>query len=231
MNGLFAALAIWLAGGLGALLAGSSPAWATRVGAGSAVLGSLAGLYAVITSLMAGATPVLAHAWSVPFGAFSVGLDGLSAFFLLPTLALIGLAAVYGGEYLLSYGNRRNLGVPWLLYDWMAAGMVLVLIAKNALLFLMGWEVMTLGAVFLVSFDDAKKSVRAAGWIYLTASHIATAFLLVFFLCLGRDAATLDFADLVQPSRPPVLAGALFLCAAVGFGTKAGLIPFHVWLP
>lgn len=231
MNWLLAAIGIWLIGGVGAALAGSSPKWATRLGVSSAVLGSVAGMAPVLSVLIGGASSQLLLPWSVPSGSLALGLDGLSAFFLMPTLILTGLAAVYGGEYLLSYRTSKNLGIPWFLYTWMTAGMVLVFLARNAVLFLAGWEVMTLSAAFLVTFDDEKNSVRSAGWIYLVASQIATAFLLVFFIVLGRESSSLDFAWFTNGSRSAFLSGFLFLCALIGFGTKAGIMPFHVWLP
>lgn len=230
MSWILAAIGIWLTGGMGAILAASSPKWATRFGVSSAVLGSVIGIAPVLSVLTGHPSSQLLLPWNVPAGALALDMDGLSAFFLLPTLILTGLAAVYGGEYLLSYRNSKNLGMPWCLYNWMTAGMVLVFLARNAVLFLVGWEVMTLSAVFLVTFDDEKGNVRSAGWLYLVASHIATAFLLVFFIVLGRD-SSLDFAGFPNSTRPVFLSSLLFLCALIGFGTKAGIMPFHIWLP
>jgi len=88
---------------------------------------------------------------------------------------------------------------------------------------------MALASYFLVVFEDEKESVRHAGWTYLVASHLGTAFLLLFFVLLGREGGSMEFgAALALPSP---LASAAFLLALVGFGTKAGFIPFHVWLP
>lgn len=231
MNWILAALTLWLTGGATALLSGSSSRWATRIGMTSAVSGAAAALVPALSVLLGGSSLDLYRPWSVPFGSFALGLDGLSAFFLVPALVLTSLGAIYGGEYLLSYRHARNLGVPWFLYNWMTAGIVMVFLSRNAILFLIGWEVMTLSAAFLVSFDDEKASVRAAGWIYLVATHIATAFLLVFFVVLGRESSSLDFAAFMNHPRTSFLSGLLFLLAVVSFGTKAGIMPFHVWLP
>ena len=106
--------------------------------------------------------------------------------------------------------------------------MVLVVVARNGVLFLMAWEVMALASFFLVTFEDETDSVREAGWTYLVATHLGTAFLLAFFLLLGRGSGSLDFDRL---GAAPAEASLLFLLAVVGFGTKAGFMPFHVWLP
>ncbi len=105
--------------------------------------------------------------------------------------------------------------------------MTLVVIARNGILFLMAWEVMALASFFLVTFEDEQASVRQAGWIYLVATHIGTAFLLALFILLGRERGSLDFDQFTVSAGP----GLLFLLAVIGFGTKAGFMPLHVWLP
>src|SRR5439155_6887018 len=52
------------------------------------------------------------------------------------------------------------------------------------------------------------------------------------FLLLGGQAGSLEFGALrALPPLSPVLAGLVFVAALIGFGTKAGFVPFHVWLP
>ena len=107
--------------------------------------------------------------------------------------------------------------------------MVMVVLARNVLLFLVAWEVMSLSSFFLVAFENEKSEVREASWTYLIATHLGTAFLLAMFLLLGRTAQALDFSQL--GGLTPELAGLCFVFAVIGFGTKAGIMPFHVWLP
>jgi hydrogenase-4 component B len=171
-------------------------------------------------------------AWQVPFGSFFVQLDALAAFFLLPILGLAAVAALYGGKYLMAYRSRKNLGAAWFFFNLLVASMVMVTLAQNGILFLLAWEIMSLASYFLVTFEDEKESVRQAGWTYLVATHLGTAFLLVLFLVLGRQAGSLDFERFLtaSPAISPV-AGVAFLLALIGFGTKAGFMPLHVWLP
>ena len=89
---------------------------------------------------------------------------------------------------------------------------------------------MSLTSYFLVTFDDEKEEVREAGLTYLVATHLGTAFLLAFFVLLAGSAGSLDFAAIASAPNP-ASADALFLLAVVGFGTKAGFMPLHVWLP
>ena len=99
------------------------------------------------------------------------------------------LAAVYGSEYLRAYQGRKNLGFSWFFFNLLVAGMVLVVVARNAVLFLVAWEVMSLASFFLVTFENEKAEVREAGWTYLVATHLGTAFLLVDVRAAGRASA------------------------------------------
>lgn len=164
--------------------------------------------------------------WHVPLGSFRLGLDPLSAMFVLPIAVVCGLAAIYGGSYLRHSSGHKNLGAAWCFYVFLTASMVLVVTARNAMLFLFAWEAMTLASFFLVMFDDEQEPVQRAGWTYLVASHLGAAFLFAMFVLLGRK-GSFDFNQLATTGNADVL----FLLAVVGFGTKAGLMPLHVWLP
>ncbi len=183
----------------------------------------------VIRALTGSVLPSLQIAWNMPGGSLSFGLDGLSAFFCLPILLVSPLAALYGCQYLAH--EKKPLGPVSFFYNVLTASMLLLLSARNGLLFLVIWEVMAISSFFLVIFDDEHAHVRQAGWTYLVASHIGTGALLVLFALLGRQANSLDFDLMAKAVLSPTMAGILFVLAVIGFGTKAGFIPLHVWLP
>jgi formate hydrogenlyase subunit 3/multisubunit Na+/H+ antiporter MnhD subunit len=218
-----------LAGGLGALFCGRRSRLAGFFGAGGALLGAGTGLATALPALLGRTPPLLRLDWGLPMGSFSLALDPLSAFFAVPVLGLCALAALYGTEYMESYSSRRALGPSWFSFNLLMASMLVLTAARDSVLFLIAWEVMTLASFFLVVFEDEKESVRQAGWTYLVAAHLGTACLFLFFMLLGREAGSTDLS--VAPAFPPRLAGAAFLLALVGFGTKAGFMPMHVWLP
>src|SRR5439155_746190 len=121
---------------------------------------------------------------------------------------------------------------PWLFFNAFVAGMVMVLVARTVLVFLVAWEVMSIAAFCLVTFEHEQADVRQAGWIYLIATHLGVIFLFIVFLCLGRHAGSLEFdAFRSMPALGAGWAGLIFVLAVVGFGAKAGFVPFHVWLP
>jgi len=174
--------------------------------------------------------------WSVPLASFSLEIDALSAFFLVAIFGLSALAAAYGGGAWRAGPGRRG-AAAWLAFNLLVASMALVVAARNGILFLFAWEMMTLASWFLVTLHHDRDEARRAGRIYLIAAHIGTAFLLVFFLGLAGVAPTLDFGLSGAPAASTPAAGAflgpsaLFLLAVVGFGTKAGFMPLHMWLP
>jgi formate hydrogenlyase subunit 3/multisubunit Na+/H+ antiporter MnhD subunit len=128
---------------------------------------------------------------------------------------------------MLAYRDEKALGVSWFFFNLLVASMALVVVARNGILFLVAWELMALASFFLVTMQDDEERVRDAGRTYLVASHLGTAFLLVLFIMLAGGTDSLDFDRFAAGSH----AGLLFILAAIGFGTKAGFVPLHVWLP
>ncbi len=229
MTLLLLSLLLPVVGGLLAPFAGRNTRRAGVLGAGACIAGSTAGVLAA-AGVLFGAGPIaLSLPWAVPLGAFTLQADGLSAVFLLPAYVLFAAAALYGARYLEAWTGERRAAWSWLFFDLLMAAIVLVLSARNGVLFLVAWEVMSLTSYFLVVFEDERAEVRRAGWTYLVATHIGTAFLLVLFLLLGHGGAPDFRAPYVAAGG--VSSGAMFLLGLVGFGTKAGLVPAHIWLP
>ena len=232
MTWLLFAMALLLLGAMAVLLLGRPDRNVSWLGAGSVVIASVLGCVPVIHVLSGGSVEPVRVPWSVPFGEFFLELDPLTAWFLFPTLLVSALSAIYGVGYLRSWQGRRSLGPVWFFYCLLVLGMMLVLLARNAVLFLIAWELMALASFFLVTFEHERESVREAGWIYFVATHLGTAFLLVFFLLTARETGSMDFTVWAEKGiQTRGLADILFLLAIVGFGTKAGFMPFHVWLP
>ncbi len=229
---LLVSVAVITAGGIAALAVSRRPRWASAVGAAAVVAGCIAGLIPAARVLLGAPTEAIHRSWAVPYGSFHIELDALSAFFLVPILALCALAAVYGIEYLRAYQDRKSLGASWFFFNLLVASMILVTTARNAVLFLVAWEVMSLASFFLVTFEHEDERVSRAGWTYLVATHLGTTFLLAMFVLLGGASGSMEFASFGAIGQSaPTSVSLLFILAIIGFGTKAGFIPFHVWLP
>ncbi len=232
MNLLVFALIILLASGAIALVANRRPHLATAVGTAGTVLACTLGMVPVGQTLLGHHWTSLRLPWQEPTQDLILGLDPLSAFFLAPVLVLGALAALYGRTYLLAYRERKALGSATCSFSVLMAAMMTVVLARSTVLFLVAWEAMTLSSYLLVTFEHEEGEVRRAGLVYMVAAHVGEACLLAMFLLLDHRAGGLGFEAFAAMPLPSVgFSAIIFVLAAVGFGIKAGFLPFHVWLP
>lgn len=154
-------------------------------------------------------------------------LDAISAFFLL-LLAVVGASgAFYSRTYWPQKKHPRSARQSRLWWSLMLACMALVLTQSNGLHFLFAWESFALSAYFLITLERGNPKVRAAGWLYLVASHAGTLALFGFFTSLAAQTGSWELGPMTsQTSLAP-----LFWVALLGFGIKAGVFPLHIWLP
>lgn len=193
------------------------------------ILGSLLGLLPAVQVLIGGVS--LGGAWvsEIPGLTLSFGIDALSAFFLIAILFISLLTAIYSWDYL---KDQPAVAKYFRFFPLLVGAMAAVVTVRDGFLFLICWEIMSLASFFLVTAEHEAHKVRNAGWIYLIATHLATGFLFIFFILLFKKSGSFEFDSFVHLNAMPAsLAGLLFLMAVIGFGTKAGLFPFHVWLP
>ena len=109
--------------------------------------------------------------------------------------------------------------------------MALLIVARNSLLFLVGWEIMALAAFFLVTTEDHDREVRAAGWVYLACTHTATLCLFALFALLRSAIGSFSLTSIPAEAITGSFETAVFTLAVLGFGMKAGVVPLHLWLP
>jgi hydrogenase-4 component B len=223
------ALVLLIAAGVGTAIAPPGSRAAAHLNAACVVGAAVACSVRAGSVLVSGAPLALSLPWPVPGGALAIGLDPLSAFFVLPVAALSALTACFGVEYLA--GAPRPIRVSWPAFDALCAGMLLVLLARNAVLFVVAWEVMSLAAWTLIASDPQSDEGRRAGWIYLVAAHVGSAAILLLFAVLAHASGGAATFDAIESARVVLPSSWLLLLGLVGFGVKAGVIPFHVWLP
>ncbi len=189
------------------------------------------GVPASLLALLRGERSALRFPWSLPVGELHFGLDPLSAFFLVCIFTVAGLAAAYGAQYLQGYVGRRRLAPALTFFPLLVGAMAGVVLARDGILLIVAWEIMSVASFFLVTYEHDRADVRRAGILYLMASQLGAVCLLALFVLLGRGAGSFDFDRLGAAAAVPGLANAAFLIALAGFGTKAGFWPLHVWLP
>ncbi len=193
------------------------------------VVGCVIGMSGVVHCYSHG--PVEPLRWASPIAGFdfTVAIDGLSAFFLVPVLLVCGLASIYGLQYWPQAENQSNGRRVSFFLGLITAGMTTLIVAGDGLLFLFGWETMAVSAYFLVGAEDHLAETRKAAWLYIAASHLAT--LCVFGVFAILYSITGSFGYAVLPDSASAAARWLAVLALLGFGTKAGFMPLHVWLP
>jgi len=190
----------------------------------------IAGVSAAVLAFVAPSPEGISQRWAVPGGALQVRVDGLSAMFLGQIFFISILGAIYGLGYWPQAAHRENGRKLRLFYGLLTAGIGLLIIAGNSVLFLVGWEVMALAAFLTVTTEDEKPEVRQAGYLYLCTTRAGTLCLFALFALLFGATGRMDFDTHGVDARGPV-GTAIFLLALSGFGLKAGLMPLHIWLP
>ena len=228
---LLLAIALIALSGIPGLVLGRNTMLGQWVATLLVVLGSALGLVSVGLFWATEESQSVVLPWALPGAEFDVAIDGLSAIFLVPILLISPLGNVYGIGYWKQTEHPKNGRKLRLFYGILTAGMALVVVARNGILFLFAWEIMALSAFFLVTTEDDRTEVREAGWIYLVATHVATACLIALFALLRAASGSFALIPREEGSLTPGMATAVFALALVGFGLKAGIMPLHVWLP
>ena len=190
------------------------------------------GIFVLGASVIASGTPVVASAGEVlGFALIHVRYDALAALFLVALGAAGAASSVFGIGY--QAHGRSGTDRTAAAYPVFLASLALVFGADDAFAFLFAWELMALSSALLVVGSRPSADVARAGYLYLALTHLATAALVVAFAILASAAGSTSFGAFgpAAASLSPAARDVVFVLLLVGFGTKAGAIPFHVWLP
>ena len=169
---------------------------------------------------------------SLPIGLPWLGahfrLDALSAFFLV----VVNLGAAAASLFGLGYGRHEEAPARVLpFFPAFLAGMNLVVLADDAFTFLFAWEFMSLSSWALVMAHHRRPGNAAAGYLYLLMASFGTLALILAFGLLAGPSGGYEFQAIRQAPASPTIAAVVLVLALIGAGSKAGLVPLHVWLP
>jgi formate hydrogenlyase subunit 3/multisubunit Na+/H+ antiporter MnhD subunit len=196
---------------------------------GLSAAAALISLFAALKHLL-GAAP--AESMVLPLGIPWLGshfrLDALSAFFL----AVVDLGAITASVFAIGYGRHEAAPLRVLpFYPAFLAGMMLVVMADDAFTFLLSWEFMSLTSWALVMAHHRVRENVYAGYVYLVMASFGTLALLLAFGLLSGPDGLYAFAQIRAAQPTAGLAALVLILALIGAGSKAGLVPLHVWLP
>ncbi len=229
MNTFGLALILILAGGLQALVTFRSFALMRLAAVALMTAGSLLGGAVVLQRLVQQAAPLtLSICWLKVFS-LTFTLDTLAAFFLLPVFLIPAVAAVYSYQYLHEHQRAVAIAINYCFYALLQVAMVLVVCAGNTLSFALAWELMSVSSFFLVMYDFHKAETRHAGYLYFVFTQAGALFLFAGFGFLYTHSGNFSFDGLAALPESVKLIACLLLL--LGFGSKAGVMPLHIWLP
>lgn len=158
--------------------------------------------------------------------------DPLTIFFLA-VIALVSLpSAIFSIGYLRIETLKKKI-LAWALLGIFVLSMCLTVMSGSLFSFLIFWELMSLASYFFVVFDSEREKSVQAGTIYLVMTHAGTACLMAAFFILYNYAGSFDYAAVKEAAAllTPHIRNIIFLLLFIGFAVKAGVVPFHIWLP
>ena len=203
------------------------------VAMGGSILASAVTVSAAIRVLAAGRSldgVLLRHATSGIVLSYSV--TPLSAWFLMVFGLIAVPVAVYSVGYFAHSIAPSRMAAVGSGFNVMLGSVELVFVAGDVITFLLAWELMTLATAALVATEHEERASRRAGYLYLVMSHVGTGCLVAGFLTLAAASGSLSLSALLAGHLVSgLMSDGVFVLFFIGFGVKAGVIPFHVWLP
>jgi len=192
----------------------------------------LGALLAGLGTLMNGAVLTQILPFGLPWLSWHIRIDPLAGFFLcvlgLPLMAV----SLYGPGYVREFEHGKHpLSALGLFTGLFVAGMELVLLADDAFLFMIAWELMSVASYFLVAYQHDHAANRRAAFLYLLMAEIGAIAIILAYGVLAGFGGGLTFDALRGASLNPLWASIAFVLGLIGFGMKAGLVPIHAWLP
>ncbi len=185
-----------------------------------------------LTALLNGAIVTAQLPLGLPWLHWEVRIDALSGFLLLLIGTVTTAVALYGPGYTREFRHgRSSLATLCFFTGLFVAGMLDVVIANDAFLFMVSWELMSLSSYFLVAFHHENAANRRAAFLYLLMAHVGALAILLGYGVLAAFGGSFAFDAMRQGELPLVWSSVAFGLALFGFGMKAGLVPLHAWLP
>jgi len=202
-----------------------------------AAAASLVTAVAGATAVLSGNTEEFVLLLGLPDLPFHLRLDPLAGFFLAVVGLLSTFVSIYSVGYLKGFIGHRPVTRVAVFCCFFLAGMFMVVLADDALFFLISWELMAAASYFLVMFEDERAENRKAAFLYIVIAHVGAIAILLSFGVMAGIATGFEsfrgytFEAMRQATFPVTWATAAFFLALFGFGAKAGMVPLHVWLP
>lgn len=188
----------------------------------AAVAGALWALYVLLNG-----TEVYVLPMPSVLGDYAIRLDPLGAIILLITsltFASVAMYSLYSREGITVRGSS--------LFNLFLLAVVTAMIADHVLLLLVAWETMSLTS-FLAAWGDREDQDTSASWRYLAITHFGAALIIAAFVFMSVQTGETRLSAMsgLGATVGPLVSAALIIMLFLGFGSKLGVLPFHVWMP
>ena len=228
MNLFMISMVLSVAGAVLAITTGRSEKMSKTLGCAFGVAAASFALGAGALGIFSSLSPAVL-ATPFYFAEFTLLINPLSGLLLVVINLLALVAWIYGFGYLQEYLGR-GIGVIGFFMNLFIVSMNLVITIDNVFWFLVFFEVMSLTSYFLVIVEQDEKSTKG-GFMYLVMAHIGFLMIMIAFLVMSSITGSFDFSVFRETDFGAPIASLVFLLGFLGFGCKAGMVPFHSWLP
>ncbi len=195
---------------------------------GMTTIGCITGMSSIFSAISHPESLNWTWSWLQTFS-LSFTFDPLTFFFLLPIFLICPLAAIYSFCYFESPEKSLRTAISYLLTNVLIVSMALVTAASNMLTFALVWELMSISSYCLVMYDYEKAETRKAGYLYLLFAQAGALLIFAAFGVIYSHTGSFDFN--LMNTIPETTKLVVFFLTFLGFGSKAGIFPLHIWLP
>lgn len=196
-------------------------------------LGAFFGIFFSGYLLLSGKEIFFFHETTLPLLSISILIDSLSAFFIL-LISLVTLAtSIFGLGYSRHLEEKYSIGTFGFFYNIFIASLLLVVVANQAIFFIIAWEIMSVSSYFLVTYEYGHEENISSGFLYFLMTQLGTEFIVFAFILLYGTTGSFDFSIIREASAtvPGVIKNLALASALFGLAIKAGVVPLHIWLP
>ena len=191
-------------------------------------MGSLIGLFSLLTYFRHPTITTVSWSWLHLFE-ISFEMDSISAFFQLLIFVIAPIATLYSFHYMDNARHATKTAINYFFFAMLNVSMALVTVANNIITFALVWEIMSLSSFFLVVYQYHVSENRKAGLLYFIFCQGGALFLFAAFAVIYSHTNSFSFDQIAQ--IPATSKFIVFILALIGFGSKAGIFPLHIWLP
>lgn len=192
------------------------------------LIGLVLGLISTLSSALFSSADIS----STPISYNFIRLDSLGTYFLFIIQLVAIPTTIYNFSYLQHYiEEKRAIKSFVTFYIILLISTQFIVIANHAILFLVSWEVMSMSAYLAMILEKEKEEVQKGSFYYFAASHVLIFILYIMFFLLHQQTGSWFFNDYHLSFSIGIVVPIIFILSFIGFGIKAGFMPFHFWLP